>query len=91
MVRFADDTIVGFEHEHEAQAFLRDLQERMSLFDLALLPVVAAPFGCADVEKSDHRHRRLLRPCHARPRRRRAAEEGDELASFHDRPTDPRY
>jgi RNA-directed DNA polymerase len=44
VVRFADDTIVGFEHEHEAQAFLRDLQERMSLFDLALLPVVAAPF-----------------------------------------------
>ena len=36
VVRFADDTIVGFEHEHEAQAFLHDLQERMGLFDLAL-------------------------------------------------------
>jgi RNA-directed DNA polymerase len=38
VVRFADDTIVGFEHEHEAQAFLHDLQERMGLFDLALHP-----------------------------------------------------
>jgi hypothetical protein len=35
---YADDTIVGFEHEHEAQAFLHDLQERMGLFDLALHP-----------------------------------------------------
>jgi RNA-directed DNA polymerase len=38
VVRFADDTIVGFEHEHEAHAFLHDLQERMGLFDLALHP-----------------------------------------------------
>ena len=38
VVRYADDTIVGFEHEHEAQAFLHDLQERMGLFDLALHP-----------------------------------------------------
>jgi hypothetical protein len=28
VVRYADDTIVGFEHEHEAQAFLHDVQER---------------------------------------------------------------
>ena len=38
VVRYADDTIVGFEHEHEAQAFLHDVQERMGLFDLALHP-----------------------------------------------------
>jgi RNA-directed DNA polymerase len=38
VVRYADDTIVGFEHEHEAQPFLHDLQERMGLFDLALHP-----------------------------------------------------
>jgi len=38
VVRYADDTIVGFEHEHEAQAFLHDLQERTGLFDLALHP-----------------------------------------------------
>src|ERR1035438_3510106 len=30
--------IVGFEHEHEARAFLQELQERMRTFDLALHP-----------------------------------------------------
>jgi group II intron reverse transcriptase/maturase len=38
VVRYADDTIVGFEHEHEARQFLQDLQERMGLFDLTLHP-----------------------------------------------------
>jgi RNA-directed DNA polymerase len=38
VVRYADDTIVGFEHEHEARAFLQELQERMRTFDLALHP-----------------------------------------------------
>ena len=38
VVRYADDTIVGFEHEHEARQFLHDLQERMGLFDLTLHP-----------------------------------------------------
>src|ERR1700756_397496 len=38
VVRFADDTIVGFEHEHEAKAFLEDLHERMRSFELALHP-----------------------------------------------------
>lgn len=33
VVRFADDQIVGFEHEHEATAFLHDLHERMRAFD----------------------------------------------------------
>ena len=33
-------------------------------------------------EKSDHRHRRLLRPCHHRPRSR-TAEQRDELAPSH--------
>ena len=38
VVRYADDTIVGFQHEHEARAFLDDLQERMRPFELALHP-----------------------------------------------------
>jgi hypothetical protein len=29
VIRYADDTIVGFQHEHKARAFLHDLQERM--------------------------------------------------------------
>src|SRR5215469_16547349 len=32
---------------------------------------------------ADHRHRRLLRPRRERPRRRHAAEQCDELATFH--------
>jgi len=38
IIRFADDTIVGFQHEHEAKAFLDDLKERMRAFELALHP-----------------------------------------------------
>jgi hypothetical protein len=36
--------------------------------------------GCRTAEKSNHRHRWLLRPSRDRPRRRRAAEQRDELA-----------
>jgi hypothetical protein len=36
VIRYADDTIVGFQHEHEARAFLDDLKERMRAFELAL-------------------------------------------------------
>jgi len=38
VIRYADDTIVGFQHEHEAKTFLHDLQERMRKFELALHP-----------------------------------------------------
>ena len=38
VIRYADDSIVGFQHEHEAKAFLHDLQERMRAFELALHP-----------------------------------------------------
>ncbi len=38
VIRYADDTIVGFQHEHEARTFLEDLKERLGLFDLTLHP-----------------------------------------------------
>src|SRR6202046_4121807 len=38
VIRYADDTIVGCQHEHEARAFLDDLTERMRKFELALHP-----------------------------------------------------
>ena len=38
VIRYADDTVVGFQHEHEARAFLDDLEERMRAFDLTLHP-----------------------------------------------------
>src|SRR5262249_25285622 len=34
-------------------------------------------------KRPDHRHHRLLRACRERPRRRRAAEQRDELAPLH--------
>ncbi len=38
VIRYADDTIVGFQHEREARAFLEDLKQRLRLFDLTLHP-----------------------------------------------------
>jgi RNA-directed DNA polymerase len=38
IVRFADDFIVGFEHQGEARRFLRDLRERFAKFSLELHP-----------------------------------------------------
>ena len=38
VIRYADDTVVGFQHEHEARVFLEELKERLRLFDLTLHP-----------------------------------------------------
>ena len=38
VIRYADDIVLGFQFEHEARAFLHDLQERMRKFELALHP-----------------------------------------------------
>src|SRR4029450_11692179 len=38
VVRYADDTIVGFEHQHEAEGFLADLKARLARFGLTLHP-----------------------------------------------------
>jgi len=38
VIRYADDIVLGFQHEREAQAFLSDLRERMREFELALHP-----------------------------------------------------
>ena len=69
---------------------------RPAVFDRYILPLDVtgllqsfAKSGCvlrvgvrrAAAEKANHRHRRLLRPRRHRPRRRRAAEQGDELAA----------
>jgi group II intron reverse transcriptase/maturase len=36
VVRYADDFVMGFQHRHEAERFLKDLQERMAKFGLEL-------------------------------------------------------
>jgi RNA-directed DNA polymerase len=38
VVRYADDTIVGFKRQADAERFLRDLRERLAKFGLALHP-----------------------------------------------------
>jgi hypothetical protein len=38
IVRYADDAVVGFEHERDAHAFLADLRERFAQFGLELHP-----------------------------------------------------
>jgi len=38
VVRYADDTIVGFEHRHDAERFLQDLAQRLARFGLGLHP-----------------------------------------------------
>jgi RNA-directed DNA polymerase len=38
VVRFADDTIVGFEHRQDAERFLHDLAQRLARFGLGLHP-----------------------------------------------------
>lgn len=38
VVRFADDTIVGFQYESDAEQFLKDLKERLLKFGLELHP-----------------------------------------------------
>jgi RNA-directed DNA polymerase len=38
VVRYADDSIVGFEHQHEAEQFLADLKVRLASFGLSLHP-----------------------------------------------------
>jgi hypothetical protein len=38
IVRFADDIVIGFEHEGEARPFLADMRQRMEKFALSLHP-----------------------------------------------------
>jgi retron-type reverse transcriptase len=38
VVRFADDSVVDFEHRHEAEQFLAELRERFAKFGLELHP-----------------------------------------------------
>ncbi len=38
VVRYADDTVVGFQHRQDAERFLRDLKERLAKFELRIHP-----------------------------------------------------
>jgi len=47
VIRYADDTIVGFQHEADARRFLDDLRDRLAKFELELHPEKTRliPFG----------------------------------------------
>src|SRR5262245_36931137 len=53
------------------------------LFNSRSRPGVVVVSNAARMQKTDHRHRRLLRACRDRPRGCRAAEKRDELAAPH--------
>jgi len=57
IVRFADDFIAGFEHESDAQRFLRDLRDRFAKFSLELHPdkTRLIEFGRFAVERREAR------------------------------------
>ena len=38
MIRYADDSVVGFEHVRTARAFLEDFRDRLAKFGLVLHP-----------------------------------------------------
>ena len=38
MIRYADDSVIGFQHEEEAKRFLEAMRERFAKFGLALHP-----------------------------------------------------
>lgn len=38
IIRYADDSVLGFEHEQDAKLFLQDMQERLQTFGLTLHP-----------------------------------------------------
>jgi group II intron reverse transcriptase/maturase len=38
IVRYADDFVLGFQHRHEAESFLKQLRERMAEYELELHP-----------------------------------------------------
>ncbi|MEE8287769.1 MAG: reverse transcriptase domain-containing protein, partial [Gammaproteobacteria bacterium] len=38
MIRYADDSVLGFEYESEAKAFLAEMRERLQMFGLNLHP-----------------------------------------------------
>jgi RNA-directed DNA polymerase len=62
VVRYADDTIVGFEHRHDAERFLHDLAQRLARFGLGLHPdkTRLLEFGCGAV--ASRRARGLGKP-----------------------------
>jgi RNA-directed DNA polymerase len=62
IVRYADDFIVGFEHEHEARHFLDALRERLKEFALSLHPKKTRLIEFGREAENNRRRRGLGKP-----------------------------
>jgi RNA-directed DNA polymerase len=62
LVRYADDTIAGFEHQSEAERFLSDLRERVERFGLSLHPEKTRLLEFGRHAAADRRRRGLGKP-----------------------------
>ena len=51
IVRYADDFIVGFEHEADARRFLEEMRERLGKFALTLHPRKKQTYRCGPLKK----------------------------------------
>jgi hypothetical protein len=55
VVRYADDTIVGFQFEDDARRFLDDLRERLAAFSLTLHPEKTRLIAFGRFAQANHR------------------------------------
>ncbi len=62
VVRYADDTVVGFEYEADATRFLAELRERLAAFALSLHPEKTRCIEFGRFADRDRRRRGLRRP-----------------------------
>jgi group II intron reverse transcriptase/maturase len=62
LVRYADDIVVGFEHQAEAERFLAELRERMTAFGLTLHPEKTRLIAFGRFAAANRRARGLGKP-----------------------------
>ncbi|WP_167334050.1 reverse transcriptase domain-containing protein [Paraburkholderia dilworthii] len=62
IVRYADDSVLGFQHEGEARRFLRGLQERLAHFGLQLHPEKTRLIRFGRFAAQQYRERGIRKP-----------------------------
>jgi RNA-directed DNA polymerase len=62
IVRYADDLVVGFEHEHDARRFWDAMRERLHAFSLTLHPEKTRLIECGRHAATNRRQRGLGKP-----------------------------
>ena len=62
IVRYADDVVIGLQHEQEAERLLRDLEERLARFGLELHPTKTRILEFGRHAKASRKARGLGKP-----------------------------